>query len=107
MAALALRVDSARYIPLPADRAGIEALIESLIDTLDQLDPDPDLEANGDELDGTNAEDDWWHHANWNGEPGCPVSDPGEEVGDQEHEETLPAFYGTDQTAPPWRLSHV
>ena len=41
------------------------------------MDGDPDVELNGDELDGTRGEDDFCdHNANWLGQPGCPVSDP-------------------------------
>lgn len=55
-------------------------LASSLIDRLDQIDGDPDLELNGDELDGSGmAEDEFVPHSNWRGEPGCPLSDPGEE----------------------------
>ncbi len=44
------------------------------------MDGDPDLEPNGDELDGTSGEDDFIdHNASWQGHPGCPVSDPPED----------------------------
>lgn len=82
--------------------------IERLIALLDSLDGDPDLEANGDELDGTAGEDDFCDHSNWLGEPGCPVSDPGggnvEDEGQmgagQDYYRTLPV-YGVDQTQGP------
>jgi hypothetical protein len=49
-----------------------------MIDHLDEMDGDPDLEANGDELDGSLGEDDFCdHNADWLGHPGCPLSDPG------------------------------
>lgn len=70
--------------PMPAvahilaqyDRQKLSGFIEVAIGLLDAMDPDPDIEANGDELDGASAEDDFWPHSNWKGEPGCPVSDP-------------------------------
>ena len=41
------------------------------------MDPDPDLEPNGDELDGTGAEDDYQTGHEIAGPfPGCPVADP-------------------------------
>lgn len=62
-------------------------LCEQLIDRLDLMDPDPDLEWNGDELDGNNSEEDHgvcgtgrsglWGHA------GCPIADPDEAVDDR------------------------
>jgi hypothetical protein len=58
-------------------RHDLVALTERLIDRLDELEPDPDIEPNGDEMDCTAAEDDFYPHSNWRGEPGCPISDPG------------------------------
>ena len=46
------------------------------IDLLDALSVDAEVEANGDELDGTAAEDDFIDWGN-GGIAGCPVSDPG------------------------------
>ena len=46
------------------------------IDLMDALSVDADVEANGDELDGTAAEDDFIEWGN-GGIAGCPVSDPG------------------------------
>jgi len=60
-----------------AARMHLERLIAVAIDLLDTNDGDSDLEANGDELDGTAGEDDFCEHAAWFGEPGCPLSDPG------------------------------
>lgn len=40
-------------------RPMIERLVARLIDHLDGQDGDPDLETNGDEQDGSAAEDDW------------------------------------------------
>lgn len=58
-------------------RHDLEALTECLIDRLDRLEPDPDVERNGDELDGTGAEDDFCpQNEDWKGEPGCPLADP-------------------------------
>lgn len=61
------------------DRAATEHLIECALAKLDAADGDPDVELNGDELDGEASEDDFWphrQHAIANG-PGCPISDPG------------------------------
>ena len=44
-------------------RPVIERLVARLIDHLDEQDRDPDLEPNGDERDGSEAEDDWHHHS--------------------------------------------
>lgn len=66
-------------------RHDLEALTESLIDRLDALDPDPDNEPNGDELDGTSAEDDYLSTWESYPMPGCPISDPAE-IGDHEAE---------------------
>lgn len=59
------------------DRDEIETFIGVAIDLLDKFDGDPDLEANGDELDGSGAEDDFCSH-NPDG-PGCPIADAGED----------------------------
>jgi hypothetical protein len=57
----------------------LDRLTQRMIDRLDQMDGDTDLELNGDEQDGTNAEDEArqlpWHF--WANGPGCPISDPG------------------------------
>ena len=55
---------------------GIADTIEGLIAFLDDLGGDPDIESNGDELDGTAGEDDFYPHSNWLAQPGCPISDP-------------------------------
>jgi len=45
------------------------------VDTLDRLDGDPDIEANGDELDGCGpSEDEFYPHGDQRA--GCPLSDP-------------------------------
>lgn len=71
------------------DRPKLEGFITVAIGLLDVLDGDPDIETNGDELDGTNAEDeignatfDPWLH----GGAGCPIADPGEDSADSESE---------------------
>jgi hypothetical protein len=43
-------------------RADVEAAVEHLVDMFDATEGDPDLELNGDELDGTGAEDDFCDH---------------------------------------------
>ena len=57
-------------------RPALERLVQRLIDGLDDMDPDTDLEPNGDEQDGTRGEDDFHDHG-WHG-PGCPIADPDE-----------------------------
>ncbi|BBC74404.1 hypothetical protein AEB_P3536 [Altererythrobacter sp. B11] len=56
------------------DRAQLEGFIAVAIDLLDLVDGDRDVEANGDELDGNGAEDDFMTHEIAG--PGCPVADP-------------------------------
>ena len=58
----------------PAD---IAAAVDLFIERLDQMAGDPDLETNGDELDGSFAEDDFCDHNLAYPGPGCPVSDGG------------------------------
>jgi len=43
-------------------RADVEAAVEHLVDMFDATEGDSDLELNGDELDGTGAEDDFCDH---------------------------------------------
>jgi hypothetical protein len=59
-------------------RHDLEALTERLIDYLDEQDGDLDIEPNGDELDGSNAEDDYGGGSNTGiySHPGCPIADP-------------------------------
>ena len=59
-------------------RPALERLVQRLIDGLDDMDPDTDLEPNGDEQDGGNGEDDFGVMPNWLLGPGCPIADPGE-----------------------------
>lgn len=50
--------------------------VDVLLARLNRLDGDADFEPNGDELDGTGAEDDFCpHSASWHAGPGCPISD--------------------------------
>lgn len=88
---------------LPPEEVG--ALIEALIAELDGRQPDPDLEPNGDELDGINSEDDFWPHWQSGMAAGCPVSDPGGDTLDEHGEETfisrIPPKYGDDQSKGP------
>jgi hypothetical protein len=58
----------------------IAEAMEVLVDVLDLLDGDPDVERNGDELDGSyDAEDEFEEYSLRHTDPGagCPVSDPG------------------------------
>ncbi|MXO85237.1 hypothetical protein GRI38_04265 [Altererythrobacter aurantiacus] len=62
-------------------RSELADLCEHLIDRLDWMDPDPDLEPNGDELDGTMGEDEFCTHSvpgRLQG-AGCPLADGIEE----------------------------
>lgn len=80
-------------------------IADAAIDELDRRDPDVDVEANGDELDGTAGEDDFYPHSNWKGEAGCPVSDPDSDPLDGgEHDESVglaAPIYGLDQSRGP------
>lgn len=93
------------------DRPTVEAFLSVAIDLLDAMDPDPDVELNGDEFDHDNGEDEGHGGcANrplpWGG-PGCPISDPDSAIDDREcddvdqdlePEEVVVAAYGIDQT---------
>lgn len=69
-------------------RALLAVLTSRLIDAMDEIDGDPDdMQANGDELDGNPAEDDFWPHIEALPMPGCPFSDgmePEEDFGAEE-----------------------
>lgn len=68
-----------RFPPqLPVKQIAVAA--QALIDLLDALGGDDDLEPNGDELDGTCAEDEAGaeDHARVESGPGCGIGDPGE-----------------------------
>lgn len=61
-------------------RPALARLVQHAIDRMDDIDGDPDLELNGDEADGSMGEDDFHDQsADWEGFPGCPISDPGED----------------------------
>jgi len=87
--------------------------IQRAIDALDDIDGDPDLEPNGDELDGSLGEDDFCLHNALPG-PGCPISDPDSAVDDRpcdgdddrEPDEPVIPIYGIDQTAWPLNINH-
>jgi hypothetical protein len=93
------------------DRAELEGFIAVAIDLLDLADPDPDIEPNGDEMDGSLAEDDFTsHNAGPLPGPGCPISDPDlsvddkpcdEPFEDREPDEPLVPVFGVDQSAGP------
>ncbi|MDB5583359.1 MAG: hypothetical protein JWR80_8535 [Bradyrhizobium sp.] len=80
----------ATALPLPVMLATIPSmprpilarLVARMIDRIDEIDGDTDREANGDELDGSMAEDDFHgQNTNWMGYPG----DPGDaEDGDED-----------------------
>jgi len=58
--------------------------IEVLVTVLDMLGGDPDVEANGDELDGSAGEDDFvGHNTGPISGPGCPCSDPDSAIDDR------------------------
>ena len=66
------------------DRQQLEGFVAVALDLMDLDDGDPDLEVNGDELDGTNAEDEVGNnHFNYGLGPGCPISDPDSAVDDR------------------------
>lgn len=72
------------------DRDDMEAAVEMLLAAMDALDGDTDREANGDELDGTGAEDDFVDHSGWRGGAGCPIADSGIGDGDGLDEDSEP-----------------
>lgn len=57
-------------------RRALDRLVERAIDQMDEDDGDPDVEANGDELDGDNAEDEIAASVFRGSGPGCLISDP-------------------------------
>tara|TARA_R110000868_G_scaffold305573_7_gene566624 strand:- start:9712 stop:10125 length:414 start_codon:yes stop_codon:yes gene_type:complete len=61
-------------------RQSLARLVQQAIDRMDDLDGDPDLGPDGDELDGSMGEDDFHpQNADWRGYAGCPVADPEED----------------------------
>lgn len=81
-------------------RAHLERLVQQLVDRMDDADGDSDVEANGDELDGGNAEDDFGVLANWLHGPGCPISDP---ANDDDREDDRCDWERSD-VAPTWSI---
>lgn len=86
MSALHIRFGASRGLPLDMllgaipslPRHVLTRLVDQAIERMDELDGDPDLEPNGDEIDGTNAEDESLYFAHYMPSgPGCPVSDEG------------------------------
>ena len=76
--ARALPIDLLLGAILSLPRKTLDRLVERAIAQLDELDGDPDLELNGDEHDGSNAEDEvlhFYHYAGKQG-PGFLISDP-------------------------------
>ncbi|MDT7527991.1 hypothetical protein OVY29_04875 [Sphingopyxis sp. SE2] len=63
-------------------REQLEGFIEVALSLLDLADGDPDIEPNGDEEDGTGAEDEQGAHTCDASGPGCAVSDPDSAVDD-------------------------
>lgn len=61
------------------DRPELEGFIAVAIGLLDVLDGDPDVELNGDELDGSSLEEDIPSDCGFGAGlgPGCPLADPG------------------------------
>lgn len=55
------------------ERDEIELAVDMLIERLDARDGDSDLEADGDELDGSAGEDEFMRHEHDG--PGCPIGD--------------------------------
>ena len=77
----ALPLDMLLSIIPSLPRHALDRLVERAIDHMDDQDGDGDLEPNGDDLDGTGAEDDFIDYGgtlgvSWSG-PGCAVGDPG------------------------------
>ncbi len=86
------------------DRTQLEGFVAIAIDLMDLADGDADIEANGDELDGTAGEDDFYPHSNWRGEPGCPISDPDKGVDDEPHGDREWEPYGHEFSEPEVRV---
>ncbi len=91
------------------------AALDALISLYDAAGGDPDLEADGDELTGKGAEDDFLdQRGGWSGGPGCPISDGVSAVDDGPCDEPsmdlepgtarLIPLSGVDQTKLPIKL---
>jgi hypothetical protein len=71
-------------------REQLEGFIEVVLSLLDFADGNPDIEPNGDEEDGSGAEDEEGAHTYYASGPGCEIGDPGGcEHDGQEPEEGL------------------
>lgn len=91
-------------------RMQIETLVECLIGILDAIDALDGVELDGDEFDGSMAEDDFCqHNTGANSQPGCPIADPDFAVDDEpcddrnddrEEESFLVPVYLIDQSQP-------
>ena len=88
MTALHIRFGAVQGLPLNVllsaipslPRPMLDRLVTRAIERMDEIDGDPDLEPNGDEIDGTNAEDEALyapHGLPLAYGPGCPISDAG------------------------------
>jgi hypothetical protein len=91
-----LPADIALAIIPSLPRAHLERLAQQIIDHLDDEDGEPDLEADGDEEDGTRAEDDFSDH--WGEGPGCPIADPGGYSNGDGPNLPPPSYDGEDQS---------
>lgn len=110
MVSLEPAIPCGSYHPQFNFRMQIEALVECLIDVLDAIDAVDGFELDGDEFDGSMAEDDFCgHNSGAIAGPGCPVADADCAVDDQpcddlyddrEEESFLVPVYGTDQSQP-------
>lgn len=77
-------------------RALLARLVERAIECLDEMEPDPDVEPNGDETDHSGGEDDCdptCDRIRGLG-PGCPLIEPGE----MDHRNMRPTYDGEDQS---------
>lgn len=124
MSALSIRIGRGAS-RLPADlalslipslpRPVLERLAQRIIDHLDDMDPDPDVEPNGDEGDYSGGEDDCDPVRCYGIDigAGCPLADPGEGSnrtflsptldGEDQSFVIIPAPRGIDPTR--WRVS--
>ena len=89
---LDLILDAIPSLPRPL----LARMVQRLIDRIDEMDGDTDVEANGDEEDGSyRAEDEHDMPCGMEMAAGCPVSDPDEE----DHRTLTPLSYdGEDQS---------
>jgi hypothetical protein len=85
------RIPAVARILSQFDRPHLEGFITVAISLLDVLDGDADLEPSGDELDGTNAEDEIGNNHLNHTDPGagCKISDPDSAVDDRPCDEPM------------------